>query len=224
MTRKNRGWIYWLTVVGSVASIIGLLAYFAEGWSDGTDFRMEVWADTQIPPSLDSRLDIRFRGESVENIANILVKIENAGEAEFDKTDFDGPIEFQVQGVREILFAELVGTYPVGVEFDVTYTTNNIVQVRPGLLNAGDFGEIKVIANCEREPNIVVSLNRARIKGVQHPKIIPSSEGQQQLQRRTLSGIGVSVLWGLFGFACYPIAELLEKRLGRIRSVPDDET
>ncbi len=201
MSRRNRGWIWWLTVGGSIASIIGLLTFFGDQMFDHSDIRMEVSFDTQIPSALDSRLDIRFDGKPVENVANIVFKIENNGTKEFDKSDFDGPIEYQIKGIREILFAERVGSYPVGVEFEVMQATNNIVQVRPGLLNPGDFGEIKVIASCDRVPKITVSLNRARIKGVQHPKIAPSRESPAQLLRRSLPGAVSNVLWGLFGFA-----------------------
>ena len=206
---------------GSIASIIGLLTFFGDQIFDHSDIRMEVSVDTQVPSALDSRLDIRFDGKPVENVANIVFKIENNGTKEFDKSDFDGPIEYQIKGVREILFAERVGSYPVGVELDVMQASNNIVQVRPGLLNPGDFGEIKVIASCDRVPKITVSLNRARIKGIQHPKIAPFRESPVQLLRRRLPGAVRNALWGLFVLAVLATGCVLGRASNRFSGMRD---
>lgn len=133
-----------------------------------------------VDPDVASDVEIRYKGEAIENIASVDFRLENIGNQPIVETDYSRPIAFSFSdnvSMPEILDVSVIDVEPDNLRPQFTMSSDHLV-ISPTLFNPGDFLIMRVILASSENPD---SVNvDARLVGISAVGMETLSEVLQQ--------------------------------------------
>jgi hypothetical protein len=112
--------------------------------------------------ALKDELSVYHGKNKVDGVSYQLITIINKGRTPIKRNDFDLPIQIIYAEGMKLLSAKIIKSNPANIESNAIIN-DNIVDIKPTLLNPGDYINIQVISSgCQIEPKIM-----ARIAGIE---------------------------------------------------------
>jgi hypothetical protein len=97
-----------------------------------------------------SELDIAFRGQAVDDVHVIDIRIINSGRGAIRRADYERPVSIRFGAKSQILSAEVIDSSGA-LDVQITGRADGVVQVDPILLNAGDWFLVRTLVDAPEE-------------------------------------------------------------------------
>jgi hypothetical protein len=134
-----------IILIAILTLIVAIFAYLRRNKNKSLSFRI-----INIIPLLNFRkeakdkIKIFYEGQVVENVTVSLFQFVNTGNAEILESDFQLPISINFKKENRVLMAEVIESKPANLQLSIT-TNDNVVSLKPDLLNAKDSFTVKIL-------------------------------------------------------------------------------
>lgn len=147
----------------AILTAITIALYF-QWWRNRKKLSYDVLTKTSLlfaSAEIKNELQVLYKGEPVEHLYLLVIKIINDGYQPIKKDDFEKPLSFIFSENSEFISFEIVRTQPNNLNVETSLKGNKLF-IEPLLLNSKDSFEIKLLLNSD-----IASFNPdARIVGV----------------------------------------------------------
>lgn len=139
-------WLVIVALIGSAALLGSGLAGRRQRRKALTYQQIAVAPLLSVRDELKGLLEIRYAGQSVEQVHLILLKLVNTGTLPIVSTDFVHPVTITLGATGQILTLEVAEASPANLGASLTpYPNGRALTVDPLLLNAGDWLTVKIL-------------------------------------------------------------------------------
>lgn len=121
-----------------------------------------------VGKSIESEVDITFRGNKVEDVHLLQVKIINNGNEHVKEEDFKKPITFKFNPEVEIMDKSAEEKSSENIQVSFNLKAENIVEIIPNLLNQKDWFIVNFLLN--KYEKFDLSLHAIDIGGIKEYK------------------------------------------------------
>jgi hypothetical protein len=192
---QDSSWQFVGVVVSLIATLLSVVATYGSFQQPSREnlkaLQVVILANipvVQVDPSVASPPEIVYEGESVTNIFQVDVMVENYGNQPIRGTDYEQPIEFVFPLRTHIFQAELLESYPSNVETTLHIEANS-VTLSPVLLNPEDRVTLRfVVGNMPANPaSQPFNIKGGRIAGVQNIPVVTAANKYYRASPRTFA-------------------------------------
>lgn len=170
MFQENNKWIV-STIISAIAVLVPIILYVLS--LPGKSLEYEILSRSKLIGKEFSMndLEIKIKGESVNNVMLDTCRISNSGSKSILKDDFERSISINVPDDSKMYLARLKKKLPENLTLKYELNNNKLL-IEPLLLNPKDEFEVELFSSSNVYPNI-----NARIAGISKIKnIFPDSK------------------------------------------------
>lgn len=169
------------TILSVTAIIVPVLLYFSS--SPEKSLTYQIVSKSVLIGSHDSveNIEIKVKGEVVDNAAIYLLKIKNSGTEPINVVDFEKPMFIKFSDNIKIFSAAIKNRLPQNIS--ISHKVNgNIISIDPLLMNPDDEFEVEVLSSSQDFP-----LLDSRIAGIKTVKNVSFLDNSLVLSRINLT-------------------------------------
>ena len=111
--------------------------------------RVEVLSNSpvvSVNADLAGEIQVLYKGQSVQSLSLILLKIENTGNEPITESDYSEPIRISIAQNAQVGEVSIQETRPEKIPLTSTITSSDQIELSEVLLNPGDQAIVKVLA------------------------------------------------------------------------------
>ena len=197
-------WQFFGAILVVIGIIISIILYWIQRPKNSLSWKIISNAPlVKINSEIKGDLQVLFKGNPVENIQIVIIRIINTGNVPIKSGDYEYPINLNFDDNAQILTAEIIETIPNNIEA-YTNIDENIVFISPTLLNKGDSVTIKTLVN-QFDNHISVD---GRIVGVKDIQKLAEIDAKEQL-KEMLIGVLTGFISFIFAYIIFRLIKYL---------------
>lgn len=160
-------WQFVGAILALLAILISIWIYLAQRKTKVLGYKIVSEASVlSANDEISGKLQILFQDNPVKNVFLVVVNISNAGNIPISSKDYERDICFIFSRDVKILTVEIAESQPENLGAEISIAENNVITLKPLLLNSGDAITIKALIS-EYKPYLKVD---GRIIGVSNIK------------------------------------------------------
>jgi hypothetical protein len=153
-------------ILAALGIVVAIAIYLRQRTIKRFEYHMissrELMVDAKVGGNKELR--VRYGEREVKDPRLVALKLHNSGRMEIRSDDFEQPVRIVVSPEASVVFTEVVGTNPDRLQPIITIADDKTLELKPLLLNAGDWMELQLLVDGDPTPLELVG----RIAGVQH--------------------------------------------------------
>lgn len=140
-------WEFVGVITGVILSIIAIIISIIQNKKKQLSYDIPyLYPLVKINKNVKNDFEVKYKGETIEQVCITELIIENTGNIPIRKEDFNEPIKIEIKNCSHIFNVELVETVPdnLVVIIDINNDTN-LIYINPMLLNKNDSFKLKIV-------------------------------------------------------------------------------
>ena len=163
-------------IIGMVLAIIAIFATYNVFFLSKTDKQLQIVVDSTLPlidvkPEAASDIQVLYKGQPINNLVLMQVRVENSGNQPIVEDDFSRAISFSFPNNTVIADASIYSSTPPNIGATINIVDNNKAEIKPVLLNPDDSITIRFVLITSNK-NLDDYKVDGRIVGVKEIKVI----------------------------------------------------
>ena len=167
--------------IGAVAAVISIILAILLWWNQREIYELQlvVLANTslvEVEDDFQDQIEVLYRGEAVNNLSLVQVRLENSGNQPVVATDYESPITLIFPEGSHVIEGSVTESFPENISVEAELSRNR-ATFEPILLNSQDRVILRfLVVNIPANSNLQNFQVNARVKNTDSVNIVNSIE------------------------------------------------